>query len=138
MPSKCLLGLLLIALTSLSAVPARSNSLPEQPRRLPTEAEIMAAKVKHSQVLLDALAREDFKRIKQEAAALVRISDAAEFLNARKTDEYRLQAATFRESVVTMADKAEAKNMDGVLLAYLDMSTRCVKCHQYTRARKRD
>ena len=87
---------------------------------------------------LDALAREDFKRIKQEATALVRISDAAEFLNAHKTDDYRLQTATFRQSVATMADKAEARNIDGVMLAYLDMSARCVKCHQYTRTRKRD
>ena len=138
MSSTRLLGSLLIALATLAAAPARSNSPAEQPKKLPTEAEIMAAKVKHSQVLLDALARDDFKRIKQEATALIRISDAAEFLNAHKTDEYRLQTAAFRESVAAMADKAEAKNMDGVLLAYLDMSSRCVKCHQYTRTRKRD
>lgn len=98
----------------------------------------MAAKVKHAQALLDALAREDFKRIKTESTALVHISDAAEFLNAHKTDEYRLQAAVFRQSVATMAEQADAKNIEGVMLAYLDMSTRCLKCHQYTRARKRD
>jgi hypothetical protein len=137
-PSIRLLGSLLIALATLAAAPARSNGPFEQPQKLPTEAEIMAAKVKHSQVLLDALAREDFKRIKKEAKALVRISDAAEFLNVHKTDEYLLQTAMFRESVATMVDKAEAKNLDGVLLAFLDMSARCVKCHQYTRTRKRD
>jgi len=37
-----------------------------------------------------------------------------------------------------MAEKADEKNIDGVRLAYLDMSTRCLKCHQYTRTRKRD
>jgi cytochrome c556 len=138
MPPTRLLGAFAIALATLAAAPDRSKVHAEQPQKLPTQAEIMAAKVKHSQVLLDALAREDFKRIKQEATALARISDAAEFLNAHKTDDYRLQTATFRQSVATMADKAEAKNIDGVLLAYLDMSARCVKCHQYTRTRKRD
>jgi cytochrome c556 len=138
MPSTRILGVLAITLATLAAAPARPKASAEQPKKLPTEAEIMAAKVKHSQALLDALAREDFKRIKQEATFLVRISDAAEFLNAHKTDEYRFQTTAFRESVATMADKAEARNMDGVLLAYLDMSARCVKCHQYTRTRKRD
>lgn len=138
MSSTRLLGTLAIGLVALAAAPARSKLPVEQPQKLPSLAEIMVAKVKHSQILLDALAREDFKRIKDEATALVRISDAAEFLNAHKTDEYRLQTAVFRQSVATMADKAEARNIDGVLLAYLDMSARCVKCHQYTRTRKRD
>jgi cytochrome c556 len=128
-------ALALVATAALWTAPARTS---EQPPKLPTEAEIMAAKVKHAQVLLDALAREDFKRIKEQATALVRISDAAEFLNAHKTDEYRLQAAAFRQSVATMVEKADAKNIDGVMLAYMDMSNRCLKCHQYTRNKKRD
>ena len=32
-----------------------------------------------------------------------------------------------------MIQKAKAKNIDGVTLAYVDMTFTCVKCHQNTR-----
>lgn len=136
-------GLILVALLTVTAAPGRpddkkpADPKPAQPR-LPTEAEVMAAKVKHAQAVLEAIAREDFKRIEAEATALVRISDGAEFLNYHKTEEYMVQARMFRRTLATMADKARQKNIDGVMLAYQDMSVRCLQCHQYTRNRKRD
>lgn len=143
-----ILGVLLVTAATLAAGPGGPGTAapddekpakPEPPQpKLPTEAEVMAAKSKHAQVLLDAIAREDFKRIRDEANALVRIGDGAEFLNAHKTEEYTVQARQFRRTMATMAEKAEAKNIDGVMLAYLEMSNQCLRCHQYTRDRKRD
>jgi hypothetical protein len=133
-----------VALVTLSAAPGRPDDpkqpggQKEQPPKLPTAAEIMAAKLKHAQALIDALTREDFKQVEANAGALVRISDGAEFLNARKTEEYAVQARGFRETVSRMAAKARDRNIDGVMLAYLDMSTSCLRCHQYTRNRKKD
>lgn len=111
---------------------------PKEPAKLPTEAEVMAAKLKHAQALIDAITHEDFKRVEESATALERISTGAEFFNARKTDEYVFQARAFRQSVARMAEKAHDKNSDGVLLAYQEMSANCVRCHQHTRAKKRD
>jgi hypothetical protein len=140
-----ILAVALVATMTLAATPGRPDDkkpAPQKPTptlpRLPTEAEVMAAKVKHAQALLDAIACEDFKRIQAEATALVRISDGAEFLNYHKTEEYMVQARMFRRAVATMADKAADRNIDGVMLAYQDMSLRCLQCHQYTRTRKRD
>jgi hypothetical protein len=143
----------LVALVTLSAAPGRpDNPAPtpsaddkppakakdQPPAQLPTESAIMRAKVKESQALLDAIAREDFKKVREHASALARISDGAEFLNAHKAEEYMVQARMFRRIVGTMATKAEDRNIDGVMLAYMDMSNSCLKCHQYTRDRKRD
>jgi hypothetical protein len=143
----------LVALVTLSAAPGRpdnpatapsaddkppAKAKDDPPTKLPTESTIMRAKVKESQGLLDAIAREDFKKVREHASALARISDGAEFLNVHKTEEYMVQARMFRRIVGTMAAKAEDQNIDGVMLAYMDMSNSCLKCHQYTRNRKRD
>jgi hypothetical protein len=139
-----LLASAVVALVTLSAAPGRpeeprpGGGQKEQPPKLPTAAEIMAAKLKHAQALIDALTREDFKKIEENATALVRISNGAEFLTAHKTEDYLIQARVFRGAVSTMAAKAGDKNLDGAMLAYLDMSMSCVKCHQYTRLRKKD
>ena len=66
---------------------------------------------------------------------LAKISKAAEFLNALKTDDYRLQMAVFRRSAETVSKRAKEGNLDGATLAYVDMTLTCVKCHQTTRDR---
>jgi cytochrome c556 len=134
---------LLIAFVAVLAFTVNSGRTDEPkqdrpPAKLPTEAEVMAAKLKHAQALIDAITHEDFKKVEASATALERISTGAEFFNARKTDEYVFQARAFRQSVARMAEKARDKNADGVLLAYQEMSANCVRCHQHTRAKKRD
>ncbi|WP_439621037.1 hypothetical protein [Gemmata sp.] len=110
----------------------------KDPPQLPNEAQVMQVKLKRSQALLEALAREDFKAIEESAASLVRISKATEFLRAYKTEEYELQARVFQRSAETLVEKAKAKNLDGATLAYLDMTVSCVACHTHFRGRKRD
>ena len=144
MRSVRLLSLAAVAAIALISAPGRSDEpkrtgdKKDPPAKLPTEAEIMAAKLKHAQGLIDAITREDFKKVDEHATALVRISTGAEFLNARKTEEYEFQARMFRRTVSKMSDKAKDRNIEGVMLAYNEMSNSCLKCHQYTRDKKRD
>jgi len=98
----------------------------------------MQVKLKRSQALLEALAREDFKQLEEAAVSLVRISKATEFLRAYKTEDYELQARVFQRSAETLAEKAKAKNLDGATLAYMDMTISCVACHSHFRGRKRE
>jgi hypothetical protein len=131
---------LLALLTSpgLAQPPKKEDQPKSDSPPLPEEAKIMQAKLKHSQVLLDALAREDYKKLNEHAAALVQISDLETFLRAYKTDKYRIYAVQFKESVEMLAARAKEKNLDGATLAYADMTLTCVKCHNYIRGRKRD
>jgi len=130
-------GLLANQAWSDSPPKSKESSDEPPPARLPTEAESMRAKLNYAQALLDAITREDFKRIEENATSLVRISEGAEILKAHKSDTYTLQARLFQQTVSTMAARARDKNIEGVLLAYHDMSSSCLKCHQYIRDRKK-
>ncbi len=98
----------------------------------------MQAKLKHSQALLEALTRADYKKLNEHAEALVQISDLQWFLGAYKTEKYRIYALSFKDSVEMMAAKAKEKNLDGITIAFTDMTFSCVMCHNYIRDRKRD
>jgi 3-deoxy-D-arabino-heptulosonate 7-phosphate (DAHP) synthase len=131
--------ILAIALLTLGFAPVGpAAGQKDPPPRLPTEKEIMAAKLKHAEVLPRAVTLEDYKQIEQTATALEKISKAAEFLNAYRTEEYQFQAVVFQRAAARMAADARDKNSDGVMLAYLDLTKTCMACHQTFRTRKRD
>ena len=119
--------------------PAKGDKKDDQSRpRLATADELMRAKLRHSQAVLEGLALADFKKVEAAAAELVQVSQGAAFLNAHKSREYEIQAQLFRRSAETVSRKARDKNLDGVTLAYVDMTLTCVKCHQHTRDGKGD
>lgn len=110
----------------------------KQPLKLPTKKELMAAKLKESQVILEGIAMNDFDKITLASIELVRVTRANDFLNAHKGEEYRFQLNTFKRAAEAVGVKAKDKNMDGVLLAYNDLTLSCLKCHQAMRDRKFD
>jgi cytochrome c556 len=116
---------------------AQQKDKPDAPAQ-PNEAMVMQVKLKRSQVLLEALAKEDYKTLEDSAESLVRISDSTAFLRAYKTAEYEFQAQVFRRSAVALAAKAKDRNLDGATLAYTEMTLSCVKCHTYFRTQKKD
>jgi hypothetical protein len=138
-----LLGIAAVLSAMFAVGPVRSDPPKEekkaddkkgQPRpRLPQGHELMRAKLKASQDLLEALALADFKRMATAADELARIAKAAEFLNAAKSDEYQFQILSFRRSAEEAGRKARDKNLDGTLLAYQRMTQTCVQCHNHTR-----
>ncbi len=127
----------LIALCAAPGIAQPQKDKPDAPP-LPNEAQVMQVKLKHSQALLGALAKEDYKQLEEHATALARISKATEFLRAYKTEEYELQARVFQKSAEKLAAKAKDKNLDGATLAYMEMTMSCVGCHNHFRGKKRD
>jgi cytochrome c556 len=94
--------------------------------------QLMIDKLQTSQKLLEAIAKGDFKQIGQQADRLSEIANQAEWM-AYKTPKYELHSNEFRRAAETIARKAKDKNLDGVTLAYFDLTMSCVRCHQYTR-----
>jgi cytochrome c556 len=131
-----LVALPVLALTASHGT-GQQPTKPTQPSQ-PNEADVMKVKLKRSQALLEALVKEDFKTLEENADSLVRISDSTAFMRAYKTEEYELQAQVFKRTAIALAAKAKDKNMDGVTLAYTEMTLSCVKCHNYFRGRKKD
>jgi hypothetical protein len=128
-------GLLALTVTHGFGQPPKKDAVDTPP--LPSEAQVMQAKLRHAQALMAALALEDYAKLEEHATALVRITRATEFLRAYKTEEYEFQTRAFQKSAEAIAEKARAKNLDGATLAYIDMNISCVGCHNHFRKHKR-
>jgi cytochrome c556 len=132
------LALTIPGLLAFTVAPGHSESPQKDPPVLPSEAQIMQVKLKRAHALLEALTKEDYKTLEENANSLVRISDGTEFLTAYKTAEYQFQAQVFKRNAETLATKARAKHLDGATLAYVELTLSCVKCHNTFRGKKRD
>jgi hypothetical protein len=94
--------------------------------------QLMDNKLRTAQKLLGAIAVADFAKISQCADDLSSIANQAEWI-AHKTPRYELHSNEFRRAAETISRKAKEKNLDGVTLAYMDLTMSCVRCHQYVR-----
>ncbi len=141
------LGILLVAVCNRTAArppdeprPSKTgiDPKPGDPNRLklPTRKEMMAMKLKSSQTILEGIALNDFDKIQTAATELLTVSRATDFLNAYKGTEYQFHTETFRRPAESIAKKAKEKNMDGVMVAYGDLTLSCLKCHQAMRDKK--
>ncbi len=93
---------------------------------------LMKDKLKNAQVLMEGLAMQDFAKIRKSADELIQLSKSAEWM-IHKTPRYEIHSNEFRRAVETIYQKSKDKNIDGVALAYVDMTLSCVRCHQYVR-----
>ncbi|MBL8865420.1 MAG: hypothetical protein KF873_01655 [Gemmataceae bacterium] len=101
-----------------------------------TKQELMAAKLKGSQSILEHIALNDFPKLEATAEDLVQIAKAVAFLNSYKGKEYEFHISTFRRAAETLGTKAKERNMDGVVVAFNDMTLSCLKCHNGIRDKK--
>jgi hypothetical protein len=93
---------------------------------------VMAAKLKHSQKLLEGIALADFKKIESSAEELIDLTKTEEWL-MHKAPRYEMHTNEFRRAAETLIRKAKDKNIDGATLAFFDMTMSCVRCHQHVR-----
>jgi len=100
---------------------------------LPNRKKIMQDKLVHAQAVLTGLARRDWELVQKSSEKLVAYSQLAEWLNADKGDEYQFQMTLFRRAAKEIEAKAREKNVEGVTLAYTELTLTCVRCHTYER-----
>jgi hypothetical protein len=101
----------------------------DDPKKL---ADLMKAKLQHSQKVLEGIALENFDLIAKHAEELMIISKATEF-RVLKTPRYELYSNQFRRSLEDMIERAKARNLDGAALSYVEVTMTCVKCHKHVR-----
>ena len=95
----------------------------------------MERKLEHSQKVLKGIALADFDMIGKNAEELIQASKDAEW-KALKTPRYAIYSNDFRQAAEALAEKAQAKNLDGATLAYMEMTMTCVKCHKHVREKR--
>lgn len=117
--------------------PADKPATKDEPK-LPTKKELMAAKLKHTQTVLEGIAVNDFDKVLTASDELVRVLRGNDFQNAYKGEEYRFQMNMFTRAAESVGRKAKDKNMDGVLVAYHELTVSCLRCHQAMRDKKFD
>ncbi len=95
-------------------------------------AQLMTDKLRNAQSLLEGLATRNFTKTSRSAEKLIQLSKTAEWL-VIKTPRYEMHSNEFRRAAETIVQKSKEKNIDGVALAYVDMTLTCVRCHDYVR-----
>lgn len=103
-----------------------------QSQQRDTVGVFMRAKLEHSQNVLEGLTTEDFGMISKNAAKMELLSQEAAW-QVLQTPEYRQQSLEFRRATTALKAAADNENIDGAALAYVDVTMKCVKCHQYVR-----
>jgi hypothetical protein len=98
----------------------------------PPAHRVMVDKLRHAKLLLEAIALSNYGKIQHEAEELIQLSRTAEWM-IHKTPRYEMHSNEFRRAAEVMIAKAKQRNIDGVALAYVEMTLSCVKCHQHTR-----
>jgi len=93
---------------------------------------LMRKKLEHAQKLLEGIAINDLKKVDENAGDLMTLSKLAEF-RALKTLDYERHTNDFRRTLDDMRRGVKNKNLEGVTLAYMDMTMTCVRCHTHVR-----
>jgi cytochrome c556 len=122
-------ALLLIAVLILVIGAQAPSPTPAQTQRT---SKLMAAKLKHSQTVLEGIAVVDFKKIRASAEELIELTKTEEWL-MHKAPRYEMHSNDFRRSAEALVAKSKEKNIDGTTLAFFEMTTSCVRCHQHIR-----
>ena len=92
----------------------------------------MRAKLTHSQKVVEGLTTEDFDMIAKGAQEMSLLSQATQW-QVLQTPEYIRRSGEFRRATDKLKQEAQDKDLDGSLLAYVDVTMKCVACHKYVR-----
>jgi hypothetical protein len=95
-------------------------------------SKIMEQKLKQSQKLLEGIALAEYEKITRSAEELIQLTKSEEWQKL-KTPRYETYTGEFRDAAENIIAKAKMKNLDGVTLAYFEMTMSCVRCHRYMR-----
>ncbi len=122
----------LFAISALAMViPSHDRAICQEPGSVKTST-FMRLKLEPAKSVLEGIALADFAMISKNAGTIRNLM-LDEGWMVRQTEDYRRQSDEFRKIVDQLRVASDAKNIDGATLAYLQMTLRCVQCHQSLR-----
>lgn len=96
----------------------------------------MRAKLANSQRVMEGLVTEDFGLIRDGARQMKKIAEASHW--PKTIDEiYQHHSVAFRRQCDKLVDHADRNDLQAAHYTYLHMSTTCIDCHDYVRAKFR-
>ncbi len=128
------LAFVVIALTTLTfALQAEAPRTTAAQGTQEQVSDIMKAKLRYAQALLKGVALEDYDAIVKTSQDLSLLSQESSW-NVIQTPDYLQHSIDFRRAADAINAAAKDKNLDGVTLAYFQMTIRCVDCHRHIRS----
>ena len=124
--------LLSIALLSISMAVVRSQFINGQEPGQAKKSAFMRLKLEPAKGVLEGIALADFDMISKHAGTIRNLL-LDEGWMVVQSDEYRRQSNEFRTIVEQLQKAAGEKNVDRATLAYVQMTIRCVQCHELLR-----
>ena len=121
-------GWIMVSILALSS----GGRADEKPKAEPLP--VMRQKLSHAQGILEGVAVNDFKKIKDSSEMLIAASKKAAW-QVLRTPEYELHSDEFRQAAKALIKAADKQESERAALAYVDMTLTCVKCHQHVRER---
>ncbi len=95
--------------------------------------DLMQQKLNHAQTAIEGLALENFSKIEKSGRELLLISEQAQWSKST-SPKYIQFAGEFRSNVTKMIEAAQAKNLDGATLSFMQVTLSCVECHKVVRS----
>jgi mono/diheme cytochrome c family protein len=92
----------------------------------------MQKKLEYSENILAGLATADFEKIGKNARSMNALSQMEKWVRAG-VPEYRAQLAAFQHANKDLIRMADAEQLDGATLAYVQLALSCVNCHKVVR-----
>jgi hypothetical protein len=102
---------------------------PQDERELTPAVEIMWQKLDLSHNVLDALVLEDYEALEAYASDLLAVSEAARLL-IPDNESYREKNLELRRVASALHRAARERDSSAASLAYVDLTLRCVGCHE--------
>ena len=92
----------------------------------------MRQKLHASNLILEGLCTEDLKMVSEGSASLKKMSTQE---NWRVSNDmmYRRYSTEFVSAVEELQKEAEDNNMDGTSMAWVNVTMKCLKCHEWVR-----
>lgn len=126
-----------VSILALAMIPL---NVPGQDRKKVSDkelAEMMQKKLRITHSVLDGVAVGDFQRVTHGSDELIRLAKS-ETWQLSLSPRYEMHSAEFIRATERLRSKAREKNMDGVALAYVEMTLSCLRCHQSVREQQPD
>jgi hypothetical protein len=97
-----------------------------------SKAGIMRLKLIPAKMILEGIALHDFKAVRKNTEQIRLLTLDASWMIVQ-TEAYRKQTADFERALKLLNRMCEEENIEGVTLAYMQVTMRCVECHRALR-----
>jgi hypothetical protein len=104
----------------------------QEPQSQSSKVGIMRMKLEPAKSILEGIAVGDFQSVRKNTEQ-IRLLTLDEKWMYVQSEKYREHTKNFERSLNLLKRMCDEKDMDGVTLAYMQVTMRCVECHRTLR-----